>query len=388
MKDAAGSKKAFSNRIRSDVIDNHPEVFSIFLVLAFIILAGSAAFLISDILSFKSDGSHKVSLTDFHLQIPNGITTAIASWQAMGLKLIDQGKKFAFNIGTHNSTQSSQEKSTGDKGRILQNKNDSVKDKSSLAKAKLPILLPTSMNSSKSSRNNTSIPQSKSSITVISSSWESGSGSDSYWEKEPVKSYVGDHHVDATTMTGSSETGPKINQSTQDNRSNDNITDNLPILKIGADSNCSSDNLASANRTNILFNDPSSISIVAVTDNSSIKMSEVLSNNGSEQSNSDINSHENSDSSNKISETANGASQNSELNQNHLNTQTKAVTKASRSSKRLSNMPLLQKLNKNTEEVQASNKDSSASGKKESAKSKSESVSKFKKLKIKSSLRN
>ena len=69
----AGSGKTFFNTFRADFIKNHPNFFNVFLVLAFIFLAGAAAFLISDIVSFKADASHKGPFSGFDLQIPKEI---------------------------------------------------------------------------------------------------------------------------------------------------------------------------------------------------------------------------------------------------------------------------------------------------------------------------
>jgi hypothetical protein len=268
MKDAARSKKAFYNTFRSGLMDTHPKMFSIFLVLAFIFLTGAAAFLISDILSFKADASHKASLSGFHLQVSKEINNAIKSWEARGLKLVDQVKNIILNKNAQNKTPR-QKISTGDNGRVLRAKNSPNKAKNALAKAELPSLPPIPANSTRSSRNKTSVLPSKSSVAVITNRTESGNGPDSFWDDEPLQS--DDYYSDggAAPLINSGEIGSQINQSTMQNqlivhnKSIDNITENLPLLKIAVSNNYSSNYLPSAEITNVSFNNSSSVSIAS-----------------------------------------------------------------------------------------------------------------------------
>ncbi len=538
MKDAARSKKPFYDTVCSALIDNHPKMFGIFLALAFIFLAGSAAFLISDILSFKPDTSHKISLSNFQLNIPKEITTAIKNWQAKGLKLFDQGKDIALSRSPQNITRSSQKISTGDKAIALRAKNSTLKAKNTPAKSKLPSLLPMSVNSSKSSRNKTPTLPSKSYIAAITSSTESGSGSDSSGESEPLQSDDYYYDVDEAPLNSSSENGSQINQSIVNNKSIDSTTENLLISNIAVGSNYSSYYLFSADITNVSLNNSSAVSIdsetleidmnslnssnvsnrttkersdsinleaadlnltrignvnissdisdnsfdifdnssnisnsssnsiiflenpkanfadsgsiesydnITIDDNDSFKKSaqeldlptnktsnsqlqieesqstlslldqreglvsrvsmidnassspiddnisdtnsssiesEILSNNANDKDNLSIKNIENPDFGNNISESAIGSSQNSEQNSEQRQSQSNARIKSPLGSIRKSNMPLMQKFNKNTGEIQDTVENASAGSEDEAAHSQSESASRFKKLKI------
>ena len=105
-------------------------------------------------------------------------------------------------------------------------------------------------------------------------------------------------------------------------------------------------------------------------------------NNVSDKSNRSIESHENSDFANDISKAENISSQNSELEQIQPNAQTKSATNAVPGPRRSSNMPLLQKVSQNMEEVKTIDGDVSASLEDESDRSQSDSSSRFKRLKI------
>jgi hypothetical protein len=96
-------------------------------------------------------------------------------------------------------------------------------------------------------------------------------------------------------------------------------------------------------------------------------------NNVSDKSNRSIESHEKAE---------NISSQNSELEQIQPNDQTKSATNVVSGSRRSSNMPLLQKVSQNMEEVKTIDGDVSASLDDESDRSQSDSPSRFKRLKI------
>ena len=258
MKGAAGPKKASSGKIQDSFIDNHPKMLNIFFFLAFVFLAGSAAFLISDIWSFGAGGSHKALMSDYQFLIPREIAASIASWQAMGLNLIDKGKNQALNSDSQKSTFSSQKR---DNIRVLRTKNPPIEAKRTLADAKLPNLSPASMNSSKSSRNKTLILPAKSSATHFANNRESGSGSGSPIKIDSIQRDKNYYDVNSAVSNDSGENGLQISRQMADDGSIDSITDNLPVLKIAADSNYSSDGLAFEDNINISFNNSTSFSM-------------------------------------------------------------------------------------------------------------------------------
>jgi hypothetical protein len=68
MKDDAGSNKESAIPTRESLIEQHPDLYNIFLILALISLVGLVIFLLSDVISFGQDASHKGLLEDIHSQ--------------------------------------------------------------------------------------------------------------------------------------------------------------------------------------------------------------------------------------------------------------------------------------------------------------------------------
>ena len=62
MKDFAGSRTTYYSLAREKLLRKHPRILNVLLVLALISLAGFAAFLLSDILSFGSNSDHRTFL--------------------------------------------------------------------------------------------------------------------------------------------------------------------------------------------------------------------------------------------------------------------------------------------------------------------------------------
>ena len=68
MKDDAGSNEKSATPTRESLIEQHPNLYNIFLILALISLVGLVIFLLSDVISFGEDASHKGLLDDIHSQ--------------------------------------------------------------------------------------------------------------------------------------------------------------------------------------------------------------------------------------------------------------------------------------------------------------------------------
>jgi hypothetical protein len=163
--------------------------------------------------------------------------------------------------------------------------------------------------------------------------------------------------------------------------------DNPSIIDSSIDSVSISDisrdnvSITDSSTNDVSIND-SSTNNISFTDDSATKRPDILLNNVSDKSNRSIESRENSDSPNDISKAENISSQNSELEQIQPNAQAKSATNAIPGPRRSSNMPLLQKVSQNMEEVKTIDKDVSASLEDESNRSQSDSPSRFKRLKI------
>jgi hypothetical protein len=254
------SKKTLYNTVRTNLMENHPKILNILLILAFVSLTGMAAFLITDIVSFKSDASHKGPFSGLDLQIPQKITTTIKNWQTNGVRLIDQGKNAVLTKGPHNSTNVTTKISQGNKERVLHVTNSSIKEKSSLAAARLQNLRLSSVSSSKSSRNGTSTLPSQSSIAAITNGIESGSGSDTSTEGDQYSSSTddSDYYTNATQSNNLSENSSQINQSQMDNNSSGSIIEIPPALGLGSNGNKNSSDIAYAKVNNSSFDNSSS----------------------------------------------------------------------------------------------------------------------------------
>jgi len=68
MKYDAGSNEKNATPTRESLIEQHPNLYNIFLILALISLVGLVIFLLSDVISFGEDASHKGLLDDIHSQ--------------------------------------------------------------------------------------------------------------------------------------------------------------------------------------------------------------------------------------------------------------------------------------------------------------------------------
>ena len=68
MKDDAGSNEKRETPTRESLMEQHPNLYNIFLILALISLVSLVIFLLSDVISFGQDTSHKGLLEDIHSQ--------------------------------------------------------------------------------------------------------------------------------------------------------------------------------------------------------------------------------------------------------------------------------------------------------------------------------
>lgn len=105
-------------RSRSEgLIQKHPKLFNVFLILALISLVFASAFLLSDIMSFKSNPAQKGPLCAFSLKLPNECkTTIVKTWQEKGVNLIGQLKSF---LGIEGPAKNLDKDPSRDKARAL-----------------------------------------------------------------------------------------------------------------------------------------------------------------------------------------------------------------------------------------------------------------------------
>jgi hypothetical protein len=140
MKDDAGSNEKSAIPTRESLIEQHPNLYNIFLILALISLVGLVIFLLSDVISFGQDASHKGLLEDIHSQ--NTIASEFTLFTNQTddvLKKISLGVKPVIGLIYAGSSSLSEEKS----GKSLSNASNSSLNSSQLSS------IPVSANSSK-----------------------------------------------------------------------------------------------------------------------------------------------------------------------------------------------------------------------------------------------
>jgi hypothetical protein len=86
MKDFAGSRTTYYSLAREKLLGKHPRILNVLLVLALISLAGFAAFLLSDILSFGSNYDHRTFLAGLEGQDSIDGIMSIINWNEKGVK--------------------------------------------------------------------------------------------------------------------------------------------------------------------------------------------------------------------------------------------------------------------------------------------------------------
>ncbi len=189
MRDPEKTRSTIYSSVSKGLIQKHPKMFNIFLALALICLIAMGAFLLSDILSFKSNTSHKGPFTGFDLKVPQGSIKAIKTWQENGIRLMDQFKSI-LGINSLNSAAAKKAAVNSYKARALMAKNRVPKAKETNASMKNLNHQQISLNSSNSSRAQRLVQSAKKASAPIIGSSDLDSGSDTpvkCWEYNPSK---------------------------------------------------------------------------------------------------------------------------------------------------------------------------------------------------------
>jgi trimeric autotransporter adhesin len=212
MKVDAGSNEKIAIQTRESLIEQHPNLYNIFLILALISLVGLIIFLLSDVISFGQDASHKGLLEDIHSQKTIASEFILITNQTQDvLKKISLGVKPIIGLIYAGSSGLSEEKS--EKSLSASNVSDNSGD---------PTAIINAINASKPSPNSSllsSIPVSANSSRKISTG--SGyviiarSGGDSSHEDSSSESRL--HHSSSGSASSkkSSEAASRINKSLQ-----------------------------------------------------------------------------------------------------------------------------------------------------------------------------
>ena len=85
MKDFAGSRTTYYSLAREKLLEKHPRILNVLLVLALISMAGFAAFLLSDIISFGSNSDHRTFLVGLEGQNSIDNIMSIIDWNGKGV---------------------------------------------------------------------------------------------------------------------------------------------------------------------------------------------------------------------------------------------------------------------------------------------------------------
>ena len=85
MKDFAGSRTTYYSLAREKLLGKHPRILNVLLVLVLISMAGFAAFLLSDILSFGSNSDHRTFLAGLEGQNSIDNIMSIIDWNQKGI---------------------------------------------------------------------------------------------------------------------------------------------------------------------------------------------------------------------------------------------------------------------------------------------------------------
>ena len=127
MKDMERSRETIFKTFREGLIQKHPKALNIFLILALISLVIAGAFLLSDIMSFKSNAAQKGPFGGLYLKMPKESQTMVKNWQEKGITLINQLKSI---LGMKEPVKAAVKDSTN------KNKAQALLAKNRLAKAK------------------------------------------------------------------------------------------------------------------------------------------------------------------------------------------------------------------------------------------------------------
>ena len=189
MRNPEKTRSSIYSSVSKGLIQKHPKTFNIFLALALICLIAMGAFLLSDILSFKSNTSHKGPFTGFDLKIPQGSIKTIKTWQENGIRLMDQFKS-VLGINSLNSAAAKKSAVNNYKAQALMAKNRVPKAKETNASMKNLNHQQIPLNSSNSSRAQTLVQSAKKASAPMRGSSDLDSGSDTpvkCWDYNPSK---------------------------------------------------------------------------------------------------------------------------------------------------------------------------------------------------------
>ncbi|VVB62822.1 Uncharacterised protein [uncultured archaeon] len=132
MKDMERPRETIIKSFREGLIQKHPKAFNIFLILALISLVFAGAFLLSDIMSFKSNAAQKGPFSGLYQKMPKESQTMVKNWQEKGITLINQLKSI---LGIKEPAKVAGKDSINkNKARALQAKNRLVKAKETLTR--------------------------------------------------------------------------------------------------------------------------------------------------------------------------------------------------------------------------------------------------------------
>jgi hypothetical protein len=235
MRDAGKARRSIYSSVSEDLIQKHPKMFNIFLALVLISLIAMGAFLLSDILSFKSNPTHKGLFSGLDLKVHQGNIKTVETWQEIGIRLMDQFKSI-LEINSHDNAKP-KKAANSNKARALMAKNKVSKTKEAHASVKnLSHQVP--LNSSNSSRTQTLVQSAKEADATIIEGADFDSGSDT-----PVKNSESSPSNDNSVAYQSNGTGAVpsnevIKNETPENDPQKNET-NINEFRVNETMNCS-----------------------------------------------------------------------------------------------------------------------------------------------------
>ena len=213
MKDVARSRKSIFKTFREGLIQKHPNVFNIILILALISLVIAGAFLLSDIMSNKSNAAQKGPYSALYLKIPQVSQTAVKNWQENGINLIDQLKSVLGMKGP--AKVAGKDAAIKDKARALLAKNRLAKAKVARTKTENLSHLENPMGPSNSSRTLTTVQPLKAASAIMMGSSESEGSSDTsiYRGDDSSSKDIENNHQFGAVTSGVNENQPQSNKS-------------------------------------------------------------------------------------------------------------------------------------------------------------------------------
>ena len=230
MKDMERPRETIFKTFREGLIQKHPKAFNIFLILALISLVIAGAFLLSDIMSFKSNAAQKGPFGSLYLKMPKEIQATVKNWQEKGINLKNQLKSILGMKGPIKATV--KDAANRDKSRALLAKNKIAKAKEArtrtenLSHRKNPVV------SSNSSRTLASVQPLKATSAIMIGSWESegSSYSPSYSGEDGSPKHIENNHQVVAVTSNISENQLNSNKSiSNESVSNESLL-NEPVI--------------------------------------------------------------------------------------------------------------------------------------------------------------